>query len=77
MKDAVPATRVIFVLRSSARHWADGGMVGDLSLHVLMADEVMAAVLRSAGHTKATFLQQWRGFVATAPHTRLAPAIAA
>lgn len=77
MRDAGPAPRIIFVLPSSVRRWTDGGLVGDPPLHVLMDDEVMDTVLRSAGHTRATFLQQWRGFAAAAPHTGLAPPIAA
>lgn len=64
MRDVVPATFVVSVLPSPVRHWTGGGMVGDLPLHVLMTDEVMVAVLRSAGHTAATFMQQWRGFSA-------------
>ncbi|QDO97064.1 hypothetical protein FNB15_07150 [Ferrovibrio terrae] len=76
MRDAVSATHVVSVLPSSVRHWTDGGMVGDLPLHVLLADEVMEAVLRSAGHTAATFLQQWRGF-ATVSSAGMAPAMAA
>jgi hypothetical protein len=76
MRDAVSATHVVSVLPSSVRHWTDGGMVGDLPLRVLLADEVMEAALRSAGHTAATFLQQWRGFAALSS-ARMAPAIAA
>jgi len=71
MRDAVPATSVISVLPSPLRHWTGGGMVGDLPLHVLMADEVMVTVLRSAGHTAATFLQAWRGR-ASFPHSAAA-----
>lgn len=64
MRDAVPVTRGIPFLPSSFRHWTDGGMAGELPLHILLADEAMEAMLRSAGHTAATFLQQWRGSAA-------------
>jgi hypothetical protein len=64
MRKAVPATSVLRVLPSPVSHLTGGGMVGDLPLHVLLADEVMEAVLRSAGHTAATFLQDCRGFAA-------------
>jgi hypothetical protein len=64
MRDAVSTTHVVSVLPSSVHHRTDGGVVGDLPLHILMADEVMMTVLRSAGHTAASFMQQWRGFTA-------------
>ncbi|MCW0234333.1 MAG: hypothetical protein OJJ21_12105 [Ferrovibrio sp.] len=64
MRDAVPLTRGIPRLPVSFRHRTDGGMAGELPLHILLADEAMEAVLRSAGHTATTFMQQWRGFAA-------------
>ncbi len=64
MRGVTPAAFVVSLLPSSIQHRSDGGMIGDLPLHILMADEVMVTVLRSAGHTAASFMQQWRGFTA-------------
>jgi hypothetical protein len=63
MYDAVPVSRVIPVLPASVCHQIDGGIAGDLPLHVLLADDIMHDMLRSAGHTAATFMQHWRGLM--------------
>jgi hypothetical protein len=77
MRDAVPVTRVIPVLPSSVCHQIDGGVAGDLPLHVLLADEVMHDMLRSAGHTAATFMQYWRGLMALHAMRPMPPCFAA
>lgn len=64
MRHAVPKTYVLRVRLSPVRHMTGRGLLGDLPLRVLLADEVMEAVLRSAGHTATTFLQECRGFAA-------------
>lgn len=47
---------------------AEDGQAGDLPLHVLLADEAMQAMLRSAGLTAATFRQQFQALAVAARH---------
>ncbi len=71
MRNAVPATYVLRIRLSPVCRMTGRGMLGDLPLRVLLADEVMEAALRSAGHTAATFLQAWHGRAAF-PHSAAA-----